>query len=205
VASPLPLPFPLPLPLLWSCVGQDTESFLFGLRNSSTSKLAFNDWRLKFYLQSDFPDIFRPVLQVPPATRSTHTHHPCVHCCGACAYGHGGRQRCIPFLTHVLPPSPCSPPQGPDDFYRIGEIVESSQQKTMVCKARVFEVRRNHTYDIRYATAHGTDSDSDSAAGLQAGCWVSTSHLTAHRSPPSLLCNPSTATSMTMLLMCVLL
>jgi len=50
----------------------------------------------------------------------------------------------------VHPPFPRSPPQGPDDFYRIGEIVESSQQKTMVCKARAFEVRRNHTYDIRY-------------------------------------------------------
>ena len=186
-------------------MGQDTESFLFGLRNSSTSKLAFNDWRLKFYLQSDFPDIFRPVLQVGAPSHAFNTHsHACVHCCGACAAMAGpwrvATERPFPH-PYVLPPFPCSVPQGPDDFYRIGEIVESSQQKTMVCKARVFEVRRNHTYDIRYATAHGTDS----AAGLQAGCWVSTSHLTAHRSPPSLLCNPSTATSMTMLLMCVLL
>ena len=80
----------------------DIYSFMYGLRNSSSSKLAFNDWRLKFYLQSDFPDIARPSLQ------------------------------------------------GADDFYRVGEIVESSQQKTLVCKAKVFEVRRNHTYDIRY-------------------------------------------------------
>ncbi len=80
----------------------DVYSFLYGLRNSSSSKLAFNDWRLKFYLQSDFPDIARPLLQ------------------------------------------------DKDDFYHVGEIVECSQQKTLVCKAKVFEVRRNHTYDIRY-------------------------------------------------------
>ena len=80
----------------------DTQSFLYGLRNSSSSKLAWNDWRLKFYLESDFPDIARPALT------------------------------------------------GKDDFFRIGEIVESNQQKTLWCKAKVYEVRRNHTYDIEY-------------------------------------------------------
>jgi hypothetical protein len=37
-------------------------------------------------------------------------------------------------------------------FYRIGEIVESRLQKTRICRARVINVRRNHTYDIQYDT-----------------------------------------------------
>jgi hypothetical protein len=41
---------------------REGKSYLFGLQDSVTSRLALNDWRLKLYLQSDFPDIFRPTL-----------------------------------------------------------------------------------------------------------------------------------------------
>lgn len=39
---------------------------------------------------------------------------------------------------------------GPGDFYQVGEIVESKQQRSDWVRARIIKVRDTHTYDIKY-------------------------------------------------------
>jgi hypothetical protein len=76
-------------------------SFFGGLRNNSSSLLVYNDWRLRLFLNSRFPEL--PRYKKPP-----------------------------------------------DEFYVIGEIVECMQQKSDWQRCKITNVRKNHTYDIKY-------------------------------------------------------
>jgi hypothetical protein len=104
------------------------ESFLFGIRNNATSKLAFNDWRLRFYAADRFPEIPRQVLKVDKALAI-----------GASAEDLEGGAGDIETGAEADP-------------LEVGEIVECRLQKSEWSRCRIMNVRVMQMYDIKYDT-----------------------------------------------------
>jgi hypothetical protein len=112
------------------------ESFIFGIRNNATSKLAANDWRLKYYANDRFPEIPRQVVKTDKAVALGESGGDIEEGGGG---GGGGGGDDIDTGTE-------------SDPIEVGEIVECRLQKSEWSRCRIIKVRAMQMYDIKYDT-----------------------------------------------------